>query len=68
MKSKSAGQFGYKYGKKIRDKIIEVKRKSKKKYMCPACSRRAVRRVAAGVWICKKCGKKFASGAFEFRE
>lgn len=68
MKKKGTGRFGSKYGKSIRDKLIEIKRKTKKKYICPACSRKAVRRKAPGIWICKKCGKKFASGAFEFRE
>ncbi|HLC68010.1 MAG TPA: hypothetical protein VJI12_03970 [archaeon] len=55
------------YGKKLRVKIREVEKKSKKLYKCPSCSRVAIRREANGVWKCKKCEKKYASGAFEFK-
>ncbi|MCD6558182.1 MAG: 50S ribosomal protein L37ae [Candidatus Aenigmarchaeota archaeon] len=66
-KTGSAGRFGSKYGKKIRDKIKEIDAKKKKKYKCPSCSRIAVVREASGIWICKKCGAKYASGAYEFK-
>jgi large subunit ribosomal protein L37Ae len=56
------------YGKKLRVKLAEVKKKSNKLYKCPSCSRVSVRREANGVWKCKKCGVKYASGAFEFKE
>jgi large subunit ribosomal protein L37Ae len=55
------------YGKKLRLKTAEVKKKSKKLYKCPSCSRVAVKREANGVWKCRKCNTKFASGAFEFK-
>ncbi|MBI2579923.1 MAG: hypothetical protein HYW27_03400 [Candidatus Aenigmarchaeota archaeon] len=54
------------YGKKIRQAVTEAKKKSAKKYKCPSCSRTAMKRVANGVWQCRKCSSKFASGAFEF--
>lgn len=54
------------YGKRIREAVSEAKRKTASRYKCPSCSRVAVRRKAAGVWLCKKCGTKFASGAYEF--
>ena len=54
------------YGKRIRKKLEKIEKKTKRKYKCPSCSRKAVRRIAAGIWECKKCKKKFASGAYEF--
>ena len=55
------------YGKKLRVKMREVQRKSKKKYKCPSCSRVAIKRTANGIWTCKKCSIKYASGALEFK-
>jgi large subunit ribosomal protein L37Ae len=55
------------YGKRVRQLFDEAKVKSSKTYKCPSCSRIAIRRKASGVWECRKCGKKYASGAFEFK-
>jgi len=67
MGSKPSGRFGSRYGKRIREAVMEAERKAKASYDCPFCSRRAVRRVAAGIWRCRKCGKTMASGAYEFK-
>lgn len=56
------------FGKKIRASESAAKQKAGKSYKCPSCSRIGVNRVSSGVWQCRKCGKKFASGAFEFRQ
>jgi large subunit ribosomal protein L37Ae len=66
-RSKKFARFGSRYGKRIREEILKQEAKSKKKYKCPSCSRVAVHRKAAGIWECKKCHKKFASGAYEFK-
>lgn len=55
------------YGKRIREAVVTVKEKTKKRYACPKCSRIAVQRVSTGIWRCRKCGIKFASGSYEFR-
>jgi len=60
------GKFGSKYGKKLRLKVLAINKKAKKLYKCPNCSRIAVKRLSSGIWQCQKCGKKFASKAFEF--
>jgi len=67
MKPKPSGRFGSRYGKRIREAVLEADKKAKASYLCPFCSRTSVRRVAAGIWQCGKCGKKIASGAYEFR-
>ncbi len=68
-KVKAAGKFSAKHGKKLRDIYNKIYKSVKKKYNCPVCAKeKAVRRVSFGVWECKRCETKFASGAFEFRE
>lgn len=61
-----SGRFGSKYGKRIRDEIKKATASKIQRYVCPTCSRTAVRRESAGVWKCTKCGKKYASGAYKF--
>lgn len=63
-KSKSSGRFGARYGKKVRTRLVAVEEKQRKKQKCPYCGKLGVKRVASGIWDCKKCGKKFASSAF----
>ena len=58
----STGKFGTRYGLRIRTKILKVE--AKKTKVCPYCGRKQLKRVAAGVWECKKCSTKFAGGAY----
>ena len=60
----SAGRFGVRYGKKIRERVIAVEKKQKAKQICPYCSKHSAKRVAKGIWHCKSCDKRFASGAY----
>jgi len=63
-KTKSAGRFGARYGKRAKASIIAIEQKQRKKQKCPFCSKKGVKRVSKGVWNCKKCGKKFASDVY----
>jgi len=63
-KTKSSGRFGARYGTRVRSKITELENKQRKKQTCPFCKKKGVKRVAKGIWKCKKCGKKFASNTF----
>lgn len=63
-KAKSAGRFGARYGKKIRDKLVKVEVKQRIKQTCPFCEKKGVKRISNGIWNCTKCGKKFASNTY----
>ncbi len=61
----SAKRFGSRYGKYIRDKIALVEQERKKKHTCPYCKYvGGVRRIATGIWYCKKCDAKFTAKAY----
>jgi large subunit ribosomal protein L37Ae len=62
-KSKSAGRFGARYGRRVRTKIAEIESIQRKKQKCLFC-RGVAKRLSKGIWQCKKCRKKFASHAF----
>ena len=62
-KVKAAGRFGVGYGLHARKKLIKVEDKQRKKQKCPFCKGK-VKRIAKGIWKCKKCRKKFASDTF----
>jgi large subunit ribosomal protein L37Ae len=64
----SAGRFGVRYGKRIRNLVSEIEKMQKQKHICPKCDMPYVRRVAAGIWECKKCGVKFAGRAYKPKE
>jgi large subunit ribosomal protein L37Ae len=54
------------YGIKIRRRLDEIHKMQTTKYRCPTCKRLTMKRVAAGIWVCKKCGFKVASKAYKF--
>jgi large subunit ribosomal protein L37Ae len=59
----STGRFGPRYGTKTKKMILKVEQR-KKNIFCPYCERKSLKRLAAGVWYCKKCKTKFAGGAY----
>jgi large subunit ribosomal protein L37Ae len=63
-KSKSAGRFGARYGKKVRARVVSVEEKQRQKQRCPFCKKLGIKRLSKGIWECKKCRKKFASNTF----
>ena len=62
--AKSVKRFGTRYGKTVKDKYGKQETLQRKSYKCPHCSRESVKRLAAGIWNCEKCGVKFASKAY----
>ena len=62
----AAGRFGVGYGKP-KQRLINVEEIQRKKQPCPFCKGTA-KRQASAIWLCKKCGKKFAGGTFHLKE
>jgi large subunit ribosomal protein L37Ae len=63
-KSKSAGRFGVRYGKRVRINLVEIEKKQRKNQKCPFCSKKRIKRLSKGIWKCSKCCKKFAGDAY----
>jgi len=60
----SAGRFGPRYGVKARTRVRNVELVQKSKHKCPSCGHLKVKRVSTSIWQCRKCGIKFAGGAY----
>ncbi|MHB8604020.1 MAG: 50S ribosomal protein L37ae [Thermoplasmatota archaeon] len=63
-KAKSVGRFGPRYGVSVRRRIREVEARQHAVHECTKCGAPKVQRTSTGVWACKKCGAKFAGGAY----
>ena len=59
-----AGSFGTRYGTVSRRRYAEVVSGMRVPHECPRCHVRAVKRLTVGIWNCRKCGVKFAGGAY----
>ena len=59
-----AGRYGARYGVRVRKQTKTVETAKGKSYECPRCHQVAVRRVASGIWRCRRCDLKFAGGAY----
>jgi large subunit ribosomal protein L37Ae len=63
-KVKSTGRYGSRYGVGIRKRVLKVEDKQKNLAMCPFCNFKKVKRQAAGLFKCNKCGAEFTGGAY----
>jgi len=60
----SAKRFGSRYGSKPKHKFAKIEKEHRKKHKCPYCNKVAVKRVAVGIWHCRKCNSKFTGKAY----
>jgi len=67
-KTKSAGRFGARYGKRTRDRLVKVESKQRIKQKSPFHPRGTAKRLSAGIWKCSKTGKVFADNAYALDE
>ena len=61
----AAGRFGSRYGKKIWVNFAKVEALKSAKFECPNCTKKAIKREAAGIWHCTSCGHRFAGKAYK---
>ena len=59
-----AGKYGPRYGVKVRNRLRDAEAKAAAYHLCPQCDIKKVRRVSTGIFKCRHCGYKFASGAY----
>ncbi len=57
------GRFGTRYGTKVRHRIQTIEGA---KHSCPDCFKK-LKRKSKGIWVCSKCGLKFAGKAYKPR-
>jgi large subunit ribosomal protein L37Ae len=63
-KTRSAGRFGVRYGRRVKVKTANIEQKQRKKQKCPYCKKLGVKRLSKCICYCKKCNKKFASDTY----
>ncbi len=61
----TSGRFGSRYGVGIKKRVVKVEEKQNNLSVCPFCGLDKIKRVAAGLFSCKKCGAKFTGGAYQ---
>jgi len=56
--------LGPRGGATLRKRYARVMSTLKATNKCPSCASPSVKRVSVGLWNCKKCGYRFAGGAY----
>lgn len=67
-KFKSINRFGPRYGRKIKEKLAKIEEGHRKLHKCPYCNHVKAKRLAVGIWFCKKCGSKFTGKAYSIKK
>ena len=62
-----AGRFQARYGVRTRTQVRNIEIIQRAKHICPSCGHQKVKRVSTSIWQCRKCGTKFAGGAYHPR-
>ncbi|MFA5125448.1 MAG: 50S ribosomal protein L37ae [archaeon] len=61
----TTGRFSSRYGVGIKKRVLAVERKANLPINCPFCGFAKIKRVAPGLYGCRKCEAKFTGGAYE---
>ena len=57
-------RFGARYGGGVKHDFAKIEALQRKKYKCPYCHSFKVKRIAVGIWHCRKCNAKFTGKAY----
>jgi large subunit ribosomal protein L37Ae len=60
----SVGRYQARYGVRARTVTRNIEIIQKAKQECPTCGHKKVKRISTGIWQCRKCGAKYAGGAY----
>ena len=60
----SVKRFGARYGRKLKERFGKIEMEQRRKQKCPYCSAFKVKRIAVGIWGCRKCNAKFTGKAY----
>ncbi len=58
------GKYGTRYGGALRKIAKKYEVSQHMRYVCSFCGKNAVKRVAAGIWRCRRCFKTVSGGAW----
>jgi large subunit ribosomal protein L37Ae len=64
----SVKRFGARYGRSVKHKLAKIEAIQKGKHECPYCHSLKAKRVAVGIWSCRKCGAKFTGKAYSIKK
>lgn len=64
----SSKRFGARYGRTIKHNFAKIEHEQRKLHKCPYCNKIAVKRLATGIWYCKKCDAKFTGKAYTIKD
>ena len=59
-----AKRFGVRYGRRLKNLFAAIEIQEKQKHICPYCKYQKVKRVAKGIFVCKKCNARFTGRAY----
>ena len=60
----SVKRYGVRYGRRVKEKVGKIEQARQENSLCPMCRKIDMKRLAAGIWFCKKCNVKMAGGAY----
>ena len=64
----SAKRFGARYGRTLKERFAKIEKEQRKFHKCPYCNKVKVKRIAVGIWHCRKCNAKFAANAYSTKK
>ena len=64
----SIKRIGARNGRTVKERFGKIELEQRKKHKCPYCNYTTVKRLALGIWQCRKCGAKFSGKAYSIKK